>query len=119
MMIREGKYGSYTIFWKDKMVSSIPKHSKGAWNDYMNEGNDCLIAHLRDGYTLTKIINMCYIEIEVFYRRRIIYKKKASSEDHKLFCCFIIILVRLNRIDFDDVILEMCKKKPRKCLKSI
>jgi hypothetical protein len=109
-MIRVGKFGSINVFWKNKLLSSIPKHKENRFDELMIEANDLLLDKFREGMSLKFITDSCYYVINNFYNRKL-KNKKLSANQHELFNSSVIILLRLKKLDYDDVILEMPKKK--------
>ena len=112
-MIKQGKNGSIVLFWNEQLVSSLPL-GKHTYEDYMKRVEDFIIASMREAKMNIKDL--------VFHCQRFcsqIQKRKDNCEritkkEHESFCVSILTLVRLELIDFDDVILIAPCKKPRK-----
>ena len=109
-MIIVGKYGSINVFWNNKLMSSIPKHKQNRFDELMIEANDLLLEKFREGMTLKFLIDSCHFVINNFYKKKL-KNKKTSANQHELFNSSILVLLRLKKLDYDDVILEMPKKK--------
>lgn len=109
-MIIVGKYGSISVFWNNKLMSSIPKHNKKTLDYLLIEANDLLLDKFREGMSLKFITDSCYYVINNFYKKKLT-NKKMSGNQHELFNSSVLILLRLKKVDYDDVILEMPKKK--------
>jgi hypothetical protein len=109
-MIRVGKYGSINVFWNNKLMSSIPKHKQNRFDELMIEANVLLLEKFREGMTLKFLIDSCYFVINNFYKKKL-KNKKTSANQHELFNSSILVLLRLKKLDYDDVILEMPEEK--------
>tara|TARA_R110000744_G_scaffold297413_2_gene407192 strand:+ start:871 stop:1224 length:354 start_codon:yes stop_codon:yes gene_type:complete len=112
-MIKQGKCGSYTIFWKDTLISSIPKHRENDFEKYMVDAYKLLMNQMKLGHSLKEIIKICFIQIEMYYQRKTTHKKNISYDDHEMLCSAIIVLIRVGKLERDDVILEMGVKKSK------
>ena len=111
-MIINGKNGSICIYWKDLLVSSLPR-GKMDYDDYLNEANKFILLSMKEGKNIKELIHWFHQLCRIVYEKKI-KKKKISSEYHGLFHYCIFSLIKLNLIDKDDVLLICPRKKPKK-----
>ena len=118
-MIKQGKKGSFTIYWKDTIISSVPKHRDNDYELYMNDSYKLLLNQMKKGYSLKEIIKICFAQIEMYYLKKFNYKKKLRGQDHEMLASSVLVLLRLGKLEKDDVILEMGRKKPRQLVRNL
>ena len=113
-MIREGKQGSYNLFYNNLFISSYPIHNKKMIHGYNNQGIELIEQSLR----LNKSLKQQIIIYKMFCN--LIYNKKKNKEkictgDHIYFLNCFLALMKLNIIkeDNENGILIMGKKKCR------
>lgn len=114
-MILNGSKGCFAVYYKDLLLSSIPvyKDHKIIWEKYLQRTNKIIIQNLKKGGTIKDVINFCLTAVNVFHHRKI-KNLRITKSDHEKLCSYIIILIRLKKLDYDDCILECGRKKPKK-----
>lgn len=111
-MIKQGKNGSYNIFYKGLFMSSFPIHYNKMIEGYNNEGIDLIERSLRENYNLKSQIRLYKSFINMIYYNKK-KKKKIPTCDHIYFLkCFLALMkLRIIKEDDDNGILIMKRKK--------
>lgn len=110
-MIKEGRYGSINIFYKDQYFLSVPKHREDQYDKFMIDANKVLMSQMKKGHTLKEIIGICESGMKMYAKRKFIHKKKLTREEYETLASIHFVLLRVNRLKKDEFILEMPKKK--------
>ena len=105
-MIKNGKIGSFNVFWKGLMISSHPYHREG---QYDKHGDDLL--NKGKGIPILTQIGAYRSYCELVYQRKL-KKKGIRRSDHRIFLYSLLALMRLNGIenDYENGYLIMEKK---------
>tara|TARA_R100000654_G_scaffold75180_1_gene111834 strand:- start:1541 stop:1894 length:354 start_codon:yes stop_codon:yes gene_type:complete len=113
-MIKQGKKGSYNIFYRGLFISSFPIHNDKMIEGYNNEGIDLIEQSLRLNYNLKKQINLYKSFVNMIYNHKK-NKKKIPTCDHIYFIKCFLALMKLRVIIENDNngILIMKRKKNR------
>ena len=111
-MIKQGKDGSYNLFYKGMFMSSFPIHNDKMIEGYNNEGIDLIEQSLRLNYNLHQQINLYKSFVLMIYHNKK-NKKKIPTCDHIYFLKCFLALMKLNVITENDNngILIMNRKK--------
>lgn len=113
-MIKAGKNGSIVLFWNDKLISSIPL-GKYTYEDYMERIQKFILVSMREAnMNIKELVHRCYKYCNQMERRKN-NCERIRTREHESFCFSLLTLVRLELVDFDDVIFIAPRKKPRKC----
>jgi hypothetical protein len=113
MVVIEGKNGSVTFFWKNKLVMGIPL---GKWNmkDYTKLGDDLILKYMRENnMKVIEIIQALILWCNTIMTKKV-RNKPLSDTDLKTTCIAIMSLIKLKIVDKDEVLLIMSKKKKNK-----
>tara|TARA_Y100001934_G_C12109707_1_gene657890 strand:- start:354 stop:725 length:372 start_codon:yes stop_codon:yes gene_type:complete len=113
-MIRQGKEGSYNIFYKGLLISSFPIHKIKMIEGYNNQGIELIHKTLYLNHSLQEQIKIYQLFVNMIYKLKK-RNKKISSEDHINFLNCFLALMKLKKIEEDDNngILIMGRKKSR------
>jgi len=102
---RNGKYGSFNVFWKGLWVSSFPINHKIDIGHYYFTGERLILQTFENPdlkHLSLKVHKSCYIHFcEVMYIR----KKngdKIPTDDHEKFLACVMALEKLNVIDSEN-----------------
>jgi len=112
MVVIEGKNGSVTFFWKNKLVMGIPL---GKWNmkDYTKLGDDLILKYMRENnMKVIEIIQALILWCNTIMTKKV-RNKPLSDTDLKTTCIAIMSLIKLKIVDKDEVLLIMSKKKKK------
>tara|TARA_Y100001937_G_scaffold43725_1_gene61683 strand:+ start:6831 stop:7181 length:351 start_codon:yes stop_codon:yes gene_type:complete len=113
MTIYQGSQGSLNLFWNDLFISSFPLSKKKKLSLYEYEGTHLITEALKDNVPFNTIHEILSLFCKGMYNRKV-NKLPIYKTDHELFMCSIFGLIKLKKIDFDDNVLIMCRKKPKK-----
>lgn len=113
MTIYQGSEGSLNLYWKDLFISSFPLSKNKKLKLYEYEGTHLITEALKDDFPFQELPNIFLGFCEGIYKRKL-NKQPIYKTDHQLFMCSIFGLLKMKKIDFDDNILIMCRKKPKK-----
>lgn len=111
-MIKQGKQGSYNLFYKDILISSFPIHNKRMIEGYNNQGIELIEDSLRKNISLKTQIRVYKNYCNIIYQLKK-QKRKIPTDDHICFLNSFLALMKLNIIHEDDSngILIMGRKK--------
>ncbi len=110
-MIYEGREGSLTFFYNDKLVCSSPLHSKNSLEDHKQQASKLLIEGFQQGRKLQDMIQIFTLGLTALSNQK---RYNLTRDDEKYMCICFLILIKLKILDFDDVALVMPKKKAKK-----
>tara|TARA_R110001632_G_scaffold47106_1_gene119335 strand:+ start:46 stop:381 length:336 start_codon:yes stop_codon:yes gene_type:complete len=110
-MIHAGALGSLTFFYNDKIVCSSPLSKRNTLADHYQESNRLIREGLEKGISIKDQIRFFKLGLEALADRK---RYKITREDEKYLTMCFMILIKLKHYDFDDVCLDMPKKKPKK-----
>ena len=113
MVVYEGSSGSLNLYWKDLFISSFPLSEKKKLKLYEYEGTHLITGALKDNVPFNRLHKIFEVFCEGVYKRKL-NKQPIYKTDHELFMCSIFGLIKLKKIDFDDNVLIMCRKKSKK-----
>ena len=113
-MIYEGKEGSLTFFYNDKLVCSSPLHYKTSLEDHKQQAYRLLVEGMEQGRDLSDMIKIFTLGLTALANQK---RYNLTREDEKYMCMCFLILVKLKILEFDDVALVMPKKKQKKIIK--
>jgi len=113
-MIYEGKEGSITFFYNDKLVCSSPLHHKNSLDDHKQQAYRLLVEGLERGRNLSAMIEIFTLGLTALCNQK---RYNLTRDDEKYMVMCFLILVKLNILDFDDVALVMPRKKQKKIIK--
>lgn len=113
MVVYQGSQGSLNLYWNDLLISSFALSKKKKLEVYEYEGTHLIREALKDNVAFNKLHKVFKMFCEGIYQRKL-NKQPIYKTDHELFLCSIFGLIKLNKIDFDDNVLIMCRKKPKK-----
>ena len=104
-ILRNGKYGSYNVFWKGLWVSSFPINHKSDIAEYYFCGEELILRALKEDnlkhYSLKTHI-ACYLNYcELMYIRKK-RNDKIPTEDHEKFVGCVMALEKLKIIDSEN-----------------
>lgn len=114
-MIYEGREGSITFFYNDKLVCSSPLHNKTSLEDHKQQAYRLLVEGMQQGRDLSDIIKIFTLGLTALCNQK---RYNLTRDDEKYMSMCFLILVKLKILDFDDVCLVMGKKKPKKAKKN-
>lgn len=110
-MIRQGSKGSLTLFYKDLLIGSYPLTNKKTYDRYKHQGEYLILKTMKDcKMDLKKQILTYNYFIDSIYKRKK-ENKNIWANDYNLFLSCIFALIKLNKLDEDDSIFIMPKKK--------
>ncbi len=99
-MIKEGKYGSFNLFYNGKLISSYAVHKQNfTGEDAIKVGEECV--RRNKGIPILKQVQNFKLFCEMIYRRKI-QRQSIRRTDHKLFTHCLLALMRLGVIENDD-----------------
>jgi len=99
-MIKQGKYGSFNLFYNGKLISSYGIHRPNFTDaDAVMVGEDVIRGN--KNIPITKLIQQFKLFCEITYQRKI-QKKGIRRSDHKLFTNCLLALIRLGVVKNDD-----------------
>ena len=110
-MIHAGALGSLTFFYNDKIVCSSPLSKRNTLADHYEESNRLIREGLEKGIPLSDQIDFFKLGLHALADRK---RYKISRQDEKYLVMCFMILIKLKHYDFDDVCLDMPKKKKNK-----
>ena len=110
-MIHAGAHGSLTFFYNDKIVCSSPLSKRNTLADHYQESNRLIREGLEKGIPLSDQIKFFKVGLEALADRK---RYKITRQDEKYLTMCFLILIKLKHYDFDDVCLDMPKKKKNK-----
>jgi len=113
-MIYEGKEGSLTFFFNDKLVCSSPLHYKTSLEDHYNQAYRLLVEGFEQGKKLQDMIQIFTLGLTALANQK---RYNLTRDDEKYMTMCFLILIKLKILDFDDVALVMPKKKQKKISK--
>ena len=110
-MIKQGKNGSLTLFFKDVLIGSYPLSKKKTYERYKYQGDDLILQTMRENKrTITEQIS-CYLLLCNGFLRK---KKQGLNiwrSDYEIFLACIFALIKLRIIDEEDCVFIMPKKR--------
>jgi len=111
-MIKQGKQGSYNLFYKNLFMSSYPIHNARMIEGYNNQGIVLIEQSLRINKSLKEQIKIYKLFCNCIYNKKK-NKEKICTDDHKCFLNCFLALMKLKVIQEDDEngILIMGRKK--------
>jgi hypothetical protein len=110
-MIYEGKEGSLTFFYNDKLVCSSPLHYKTSLEDHYNQAYRLLVEGMEQGRDLSSMIQIFTLGLTALANQK---RYNLTRDDEKYMTMCFLILIKLKILDFDDVALVMPMKKKKK-----
>lgn len=113
-MIYEGKEGSITFFFNDKLVCSSPLHYKTSLEDHKQQAYRLLVEGMEQGRDLSDMIKIFTLGLTALCDQK---RYNLTRDDEKYMVMCFLILIKLKILDFDDVCLVMPKKKQKKIIK--
>jgi hypothetical protein len=113
-MIYEGREGSLTFFYNDKLVCSSPLHYKTSLEEHHQQASKLLVEGFEQGRKLQDMIKIFTLGLTALANQK---RYNLTREDEKYMCICFLILIKLKILDFDDVALVMPKKKKKKIIK--
>ena len=111
MVIKEGKFGSISFFYKDQYWCSCPKTRPDQYEKYIADAGKILISQLKSGYSLKNTINICEKSLKMYQTRQFIHNKKLTRKEFETVISLHFCLLRSRTLEKDLVLLEMPKKK--------
>ena len=113
-MIKQGKYGSINVFINDLFISSYPLGDIWNLEYYKKKSNIAMLKGMKqENIKLKTMIEVFFEILEHFYQIKK-NKKRMNSEDHQLLFMAVLSLIKCKKIEQDDYILIMPRKKPKK-----
>lgn len=114
-MVREGKAGSITIFYKDVLLASYPLTKLKTLEAYKDIGTRIILDTMRVKPELT-VKKQIYTYL---YFVNLMYKRKLNNEsiwrsNYELLMSCIMALIKLQILNMDDTILVMPPKRPKR-----
>ena len=111
-MIRQGKQGSYNIFYKNLFISSFPIHNAKMIEGYNNQGIELIEQSLRVNRPLKQQIKIYELFCNLIYNKKK-NNEKICTDDHICFLNSFIALMKLKVIqeDNENGVLIMGRKK--------
>tara|TARA_R100001244_G_scaffold67625_1_gene55393 strand:- start:1337 stop:1711 length:375 start_codon:yes stop_codon:yes gene_type:complete len=114
-MIHEGKDGSVSAFYKNRLIISRPLGGRRTLEDYRKEANRIVIEGLRLGHSVKDITkqNREFIK-KIRYKE---LKIDPTKDDRDLIFLCVLMLIKFKVIDEDgdqEGLLVMGRKKPNK-----
>lgn len=100
-MIIQSNNGSLVLFYNDKLMGGFPLSKSNTLDSYFNQSEDLLINYLKEGSKFDNIKKEFELFCNNFYLKKMM-KKKIPTTDYQLFCCCLMVLVRLGHYQFDD-----------------
>ena len=110
-MIHAGAHGSLTFFYNDKIVCSSPLSKHNTLADHYEESNRLIREGLEKQIPLKQQIDFFKLGLHALADRK---RYKITRQDEKYMVMCFFILIKLKHYDFDDVCLNMKKKKSKK-----
>ena len=110
-MIYEGREGSLTFFYNDKLVCSSPLHNKTSLEDHYNQAYRLLVEGFEQGRRLQDMIQIFTLGLTALANQK---RYNLTRDDEKYMSMCFLILIKLKILDFDDVCLQMPKRKKQK-----
>jgi len=107
-MIHVGTHGSLTFFYNDKIVCSSPLSKHNTLADHYQESNRLIREGLEKQISIKDQIRFFKLGLEALADRK---RYKITRQDEKYLVMCFMILIKLKHYDFDDVCLNMKKKK--------
>ena len=111
---KHGSEGSISLYYQGLMVSTLPLTKKKTFDYYRKNGEDSIIRHFKEGYSLKKQIAISRTFCEVFTYRRA-SGQKVAKEDHIMMCQALFVLLKTKVIDNDELngylIMPNCRHK--------
>ncbi len=107
-MIHQGKKGSITFFYKDKLIASSPLSKKKTVALHHSEAGRIIVDGMKTGLNLEKIKLFFLNNLDILCNRK---KYKITREDEQMIVMCFMVLIKLKYYDFDDVALIMGRKK--------
>lgn len=116
-MIRQGKLGSFNLYWKGELLSSFPIHNETDIDDYIYQGTYTILHGMKDpnfkNYKLKHHIEAYMLFCnQMFIRKR--DGKRINSSDHQLLLSSMMALEKLKIIDSEYDNLKGYFISPRK-----
>lgn len=111
MVVKVGNVGSICFYWGDLYLSSIAvfdDHQK-TYDRNMLFYSRVLVKQLKNR-NIKDMIKFCIVGLDVYKKRKEL-KKKMIFEDHGAIQMMIFMLLKMELIDFDDVIYFAGRKK--------
>jgi hypothetical protein len=119
MVVKVGDVGSICFYWGDLYLSSIAvfdDHQK-TYDRYMLYYNRMLIKELKtQKRNIKDIIRFCLVGLDTYKKRKEL-KKRMDLHDHIAIQMMIFMLLKMELLDFDDVIYFTGRKKISKTSK--
>jgi len=109
-MIIFSKNGSLVLYWNNTLMCGFPLSKSNLLISYFNQAEDVLKRYLKEGSKFKDIKKQFTMYCDNMYKRKM-SKQKIISSDWQLFCCCVLILIRIKAIEFDDHILIAPRKK--------
>ncbi len=115
-MIYEGREGSLSFFYNDKLVCSSPLHFKTSLDDHKEQASRLIVEGLQQGKNLQDMIKIFTLGLTALANQK---RYNLTRDDEKYMTLCFLILIKLKILDFEDVVLVMPKrkKKPKKSIK--
>ena len=110
-MIHQGTEGSLTFFYNDKIVCSSPLSKYNTLDHHYEESNRLIREGLEKKIPIADQIRFFKLGLKALADRK---RYKITREDEKYMVMCFLILIKLRHYDFDDVCLNMKKKKKKK-----
>ena len=118
MVVIEGKNGSVTFFWKDKLIMGLPL-GKWTFDEYCKLGDELIIDSMKDNnMKIIEIIYALMLWCNTVLNKKV-RNKPLSDADLKTTCVSILALIKLKIVDPDDVLLIMPKVNKNKKDKNV
>tara|TARA_R110000803_G_scaffold55904_6_gene112969 strand:- start:2331 stop:2690 length:360 start_codon:yes stop_codon:yes gene_type:complete len=111
--IKQGKYGSLNLFYKDIFIASFPLSDTRTVDGYKKNGEWLILSTMRERpelnirnqiYTYTYFLNLMY--------KRKLNKQKLWRSNYEMILGTVMALVKLNILDEDDSIFIQPRKRP-------
>lgn len=101
-MIREGKHGSFNLYFKGKFISSFPIHKFKDIEDYKYQGTTSILNGFKNplfcNYKIKDQIKAYLLFCNKIYTRKI-NNQSIRRSDHELFLASMMALEKLKIID--------------------
>ena len=110
-MIHAGAHGSLTFFYNDRLICSSPLSKRNTLADHYEESNRLIREGLEKQISIKDQISFFKLGLQALADRK---RYKITRQDEKYLVMCFMILIKLRHYDFDDVCLNMPKKKPKK-----
>ncbi len=114
-MIKVGADGTLCLFWADILISGFPLGSYN-YQYYKDIATKLITDSLRENISIDKQIKAYHRFCDLIWNKKI-RGKRINSENHQYFMASVLALVKLRKLDEDEVVFVAPRKKTKKLSK--